>query len=312
MKAIFGPVPSRRLGRSLGIDVIRPKTCSFDCIYCESGRTTHLTLEKQHEVSVEEVLAELEHFFRDHPDGADALTFSSAGEPTLYRDLGPLIVRIKEKFPELPLVVLTNGSLLWQPEVRQGLLKADRVVPSLDAVTDSVFQQINRPHPQLELPAILRGIETFRKAYQGQLHLEILLAAGLNDQPEELERIARVVKGIGPDRIELNTVVRPPAYEGVRGLSSARMNAAARFFPREITEIIGSYTACSREHSEGDLASRVLQMLRRRPCTGREMADSLSVEPERLDEVLTSLCENARLQCYRFDKKTFYRLPASE
>ena len=151
MATIFGPVPSRRLGRSLGIDVIPPKTCSYDCVYCESGPTTHLTVKRQAFVDPDQVIRDLLAYFQEYPDSADVLTFSSAGEPTLYEPLGELIREVKRHLRSLPLVVLTNGSLLWDAKVREALSAADRVVPSLDAVTKEVFQSLNRPHPSLDL-----------------------------------------------------------------------------------------------------------------------------------------------------------------
>ncbi len=166
MSSIFGPVPSRRLGRSLGIDVIPPKTCSFDCIYCESGPTTRLSVTGENFVDPSEILAELSAFFRLHPEATDVLTLSGAGEPTLYAGLGELIAAVKKTYPRFPLIVLTNGSLLWAPEVRRRLLKADRVVPSLDAVTPAVFRNINRPHPSLELRADHRGNAGFSQGIQ--------------------------------------------------------------------------------------------------------------------------------------------------
>lgn len=310
MKTIFGPVPSRRLGRSLGIDVIRPKTCTYDCVYCESGRTTDLTLEQECGVSVRQVLEELEHFFDLHPHGADVLTFSSAGEPTLYEDLGPLITAIKERFPALPLVVLTNGSLLWKREIRERLLLADRVVPSMDAGSESVFRRVNRPHPRLKLDHIVEGMGRFREQYSGSLHLEVLLVAGVNDHPEELEKISRLARQVGPDRVELNTVVRPPAHEKTRGLSVHQMEQAAAFFPRESTEIIGTFEGSFQMRRDENLEDRVLDLLARRPCTVLEMADSLGVNPLDLERVLSGLCRGAVLKRDVFNGKEFYCLSA--
>ncbi len=308
MKTIFGPVPSRRLGRSLGIDVIPPKTCTYDCIYCESGRTTNLTLEQQCGISIRQVLEELENFFDLHPDGADALTFSSAGEPTLYRDLGPLVLAIKEKFPSLPLVVLTNGSLLWKPEVRRGLLAADRIVPSLDAASEDVFRRVNRPHPDLDLSLIIEGIERLREEYPGSLHLEILLVANVNDHPEELEKISHLVKRIGPDKIELNTVVRPPAREKTRGLNAHQMARVAGFFPRGRTDVIGTFEGCREGGGDENLERRVLGLLMRRPCTLPEMAASLGAHRPDLHRVLSRLCRDAFLKRYVFNEREYYCL----
>ncbi len=231
MTTIFGPVPSRRLGRSLGIDVIPPKTCSYDCIYCESGPTTHLTIKRQAFFDPDRVIEDLLAYFRDFPESADVLTFSSAGEPTLYEPLGFLIREIKRHFQSLPLVVLTNGSLLRDPAVREALLAADRVVPSLDAVTQDVFQRLNRPHPGLDLATILEGLKAFRQDYRGQFHVEVMLVAGFNDHPDELIKLRPIIDSLRPDQVELNTVVRPPADPCLQGTFIARDGSDARVLP---------------------------------------------------------------------------------
>jgi wyosine [tRNA(Phe)-imidazoG37] synthetase (radical SAM superfamily) len=308
MKTLFGPVPSRRLGRSLGIDVVPPKTCSYDCIYCESGRTTHLTLKRRVFVQPEDVLEELERYFRSHPDGAEALTFSSAGEPTLYEGLGALIRAIKKRFNNLPLNVLTNGSLLWDPQVRRELLHADRVVPSLDAITPDHFQKVNRPHPNLDLSLILEGLLAFRREYRGQFHLEVMLVAQVNDQDEHLTAINTFVTSLRPDRVELNTVVRPPADPGVCGLTPQAMKQAARFFPEDTIEIPGCFASAARIGHAGDLAERIQELLRRRPCTAGEMTDCLAVPVAQVQAALDTLQRSEVIHPQVFGNREYYCL----
>lgn len=301
MITIFGPVPSRRLGRSLGIDVVPPKTCSYDCVYCESGPTTHLTVKRQAFVDPDQVLDDLLAYFRDFPDSADVLTFSSAGEPTLYEPLGELILEIKKHFQMLPLVVLTNGSLLWDAKVREALLAADRVVPSLDAVTEEVFRSLNRPHPSLDLGVILEGLKAFRKDYRGQFHLEVMLVSGFNDQPEELRKLRVIIDCLHPDQVELNTVVRPPADPCCRGLSSAEMEAVRQFFPAGSTEIIGRFKGFRGIERDLNTDQRVLDMVRRRPCTVEEMVASLGVPQEDLQATLADLLAREQIARHVFD-----------
>lgn len=310
MKTVFGPVPSRRLGRSLGIDVIPPKTCSYDCVYCESGRTTHLSVKRETFVSPDQVLNDLEVYFKAHPRGADVLTFSSAGEPTLYEPLGELIRSVKKRFNSFPVIVLTNGSLLWDAEVRRALAAADRVVPSLDAVTQSVFEKLNRPHPRLDLSAVLEGFEAFRREYRGQLHIEIMLAAGYNDDPQQWKAMRKVIDRLDPDCVELNTVVRPPAESGVCGLSVSRMEEAAKYFPREKTSIIGHFRSSAVISTESGLAERIAEMVQRRPCTVDEMAISLSVSGEDLLRSVTELVRSGRLERSLFGNKEYFRTPS--
>jgi wyosine [tRNA(Phe)-imidazoG37] synthetase (radical SAM superfamily) len=301
MSTIFGPVPSRRLGRSLGIDVIPPKTCSYDCIYCESGPTTHLTVKRQAFVEPERVIGDLLAYFDEYPAGAEVLTFSSAGEPTLYEPLRELIREIKRHFKSVPLVVLTNGSLLWKPKVRRALLLADRVVPSLDAVTEEVFRTLNRPHPGLDLGVILEGLKAFRKDYRGQFHLEVMLVAGFNNHPDELKKMRSIIDLLRPDRVELNTIVRPPADPHSRGLSAPEMEAMRGFFPADRTEIIGRFKGFRGIERDLNIDQRVMDMVRRRPCTAEEMAASLGVPLEDLERTLTELTQREQLARHVFD-----------
>ena len=305
MSSIFGPVPSRRLGRSLGIDVIPPKTCSFDCIYCESGPTTRLSVTRENFVDPSEILAELSAYFRLHPNSTDVLTLSGAGEPTLYTGLGELIAAVKKTYPRFPLIVLTNGSLLWEPEVRRCLLKADRVVPSLDAVTATVFRNINRPHPSLEPEQIIEGMRAFRMEYKGQLHVEIALVSGVNDSPEELSALAQVIESIKPDKIELNTVVRPPALTGTRGLTDARMAWAVSFFSSLNAEIVGVFETDKQDRCEKQIGLRIIETVERRPCTVAELAASLGVPEKRVEQESQKLQKQGKLNKLCFDGKLF-------
>jgi wyosine [tRNA(Phe)-imidazoG37] synthetase (radical SAM superfamily) len=305
MNHIFGPVPSRRLGRSLGIDVIPAKTCSFDCIYCESGPTTHLSVKREGFEDPAEVLRQLDNFFHLSPNGADVITFSSAGEPTLYLHLGELIAAIRRKYPSLPLIVLTNGSLLWDPAVRKDLLNASRVVPSLDAITPEIFNRINKPHPSLDPALILEGLRAFRRDYKGQLHLEIMLASGVNDSAGELAALVHAAEAIRPDKIELNTVVRPPARMGTRGLSNEQMQDAASCFPHGLAQVIGVFSGSGKNTGMGDLGSRILQTIERRPCTIPELAASLGIPEKDLEIEAHKLEEQRKLTMRSFSGRKF-------
>ncbi len=258
-------------------------------VYCESGPTTHLTVKRQAFIDPNRVIADLQAYFRDFPDSADVLTLSSAGEPTLYEPLGELIRVIKRHFRSLPLVVLTNGSLLWDSRVREALLAADRVVPSLDAVTEAVFRSLNRPHPDLDLEVILEGLKAFRRDYRGQFHLEVMLVSGFNDYPDELKKMRPLIDLLHPDQVELNTVVRPPADPCCQGLSSAGMEAVRKFFPAGSTEIIGRFKGFRGMERDLNTNQRIIDMVRRRPCTVEEMAASLGVPLEDLQRTLSDL-----------------------
>lgn len=303
--ALFGPVPSRRLGRSLGIDVIPPKTCTLDCLYCESGPTMHRSLQRKAFIPPDRVLAELRAFLKEHAGSVDALTFSSAGEPTLYEPFGELISGIKAMGGRIPVVVLTNGTLLWDPEVRRSVKSADRVVPSLDAADPDVFSRLNRPHPHLSFHEVVEGLTAFRHEYQGAYHLEILLVKGINDSPGHLRDLAALVRRIHPDRVELNTVVRPPAVPGIEGLSGQAMHEAAAFFTSCPVEIIASYERKGAVTPTDNLDERVVQLVRRRPCSLEEMADALSVAVEVVRAAVQRQREGGLLDVQDFEGHPF-------
>ena len=209
MKYVFGPVPSRRLGFSLGVDLLPYKTCSFDCIYCELGPTTCRTLEPKDLFPPEAVLAELDDFLATTVQEIDYLTISGSGEPTLHPELGHLIRAIKKKYAQ-PLALITNGSLFFDPLILERVKEADLIIPSLDTVDPEAFQVINRPHPELRLAAIIEGLIHLGQLPGPRIWLEVLFLRGLNDQPAQIEALSRTIEKINPEKVQINTVVRPP------------------------------------------------------------------------------------------------------
>ena len=205
---VFGPVPSRRLGRSLGISTIPPKTCSYSCVYCQLGRTSRLQVKRESFYPKREILDEIIEVARKTKP--EYITFSGDGEPTLCRDLGWLIRRIKSA-SSLPVAVITNGSLLYREDVRQDLEKADVVIPSLDAAHAKLFKDINRPHRSLDLDLVLKGLMDFSSGFSGRIWLEVMLVKNLNASKESLEGIKKAADRIEPDRIYIITPIRPPA-----------------------------------------------------------------------------------------------------
>ncbi|MCG8431904.1 MAG: radical SAM protein [Candidatus Omnitrophica bacterium] len=225
MKYLYGPVQSRRLGFSLGVSVIPFKTCSFDCIYCQLGRTgCHQTLRSDW-VKGESVIAELGEWFQAHPREAkklDYVTFAGCGEPTLHSRLGEIMDRVRE-ITGTPIAVITNASLFNNPEVRRMVSGADLVIPSLDAATSDVFRKINRPAPGIHLQDIIDGLIAFRREYSGNIWLEIMLLAGVNDAPEHIAELRKLVDKIKPDKVQLNSPVRAPEEAGVEGIPGERL-----------------------------------------------------------------------------------------
>jgi len=210
---VYGPVPSRRLGRSLGVSPLPPKTCSYTCVYCQLGRTTHLQVKRESFFPKEDILSEIIDSAPN--DKVDFVTFVGDGEPTLNKDLGWLIQKTKEKL-HLPVAVITNGSLLFQKDVREDLTKADVVIPTLDAGNEKTFRAVNRPHRDISFDTMLQGLVDFRREYSGQLWVEVMLVKDLNDTERELQGIKNAVDKINPDRVYILTPIRPPAESWVK------------------------------------------------------------------------------------------------
>ncbi|MBN2355464.1 radical SAM protein, partial [candidate division KSB1 bacterium] len=265
-KYLFGPVPSRRLGISLGIDLIPPKTCSLNCIYCECGRTTKLTITRKEYVPTDEVIAELKHFLGSKPK-LDYITYSGSGEPTLHSGIGRITESLKTDFPDYRIALLTNGTLFYQPGLIEEVQAIDVILPSLDAVSDDVFIKINRPLPSLKIEAIVEGLIELRKKYPGPIWLEIFIVPGLNDSDAEIEKIATVVGRIQPERIQLNTLDRPGAVAWVEPASKSVLEKIAQKLG-DRAEIIAHFRKREQVASyNADVESAILQTIKRRPCT---------------------------------------------
>ena len=295
---IFGPVPSRRLGRSLGIDLIPSKTCTYDCLYCQVGRTTEKTITRKSWVNIDEIIAELKTRLSAKPD---FITLSGSGEPTLSGDCGQLIEKIK-RITDVPIAVLTNGSLLFMSEVRKELLAADVVMPSLDAGDQETFKKINRPCPQITFDKMLQGLIDFRKEFKGKYWLEVFLIAGLNDSDEQIEKIARCIEKIQPDKVQLNTVTRPPA-EDVKAVSRQRLAQIAKRIYKN-AEVIADFKGGDKTDDIKIKSDDIVEMLKRRPCSAEDIAAGLKMSKievlkhiEELIEIRQNRSSKTKRQC---------------
>lgn len=280
---LFGPVPSRRLGRSLGLDVTPDKTCSFDCVYCQCGRTLHLQPQRGEFVPFDELCAEFDAWL-DRDGVADTITFAGSGEPTLYNRLGDLIAFIKSRCP-IPVAVLSNGSLLSNPQIRRELGMADLVKLSLSAWDEASFQAVHRPAPGITFAQMLEGQRTFRNEFRGTLWLEVLLIAGINDSPEQVRRIAKAAESIRADCIHLNTVVRPPTERAIRPVQASQLARLCDLFtPR--AEVIAPAVPAP---AKGDPPTRetLAGLLRRHPATAAELAAHFNLPEESLLPLLS-------------------------
>lgn len=302
MSYTYGPVPSRRLGLSLGVDVLPFKTCTIDCIYCQLGRTSNLAVERNSFLPREEILAEVVKVAAQ--TNPDYITFSGSGEPTLNSDIGWLIREIKSKSGR-PVAVLTNSSLLWMPDVRDEIKPADLVVPSLDAGTEEVWRKVNRPHPDLEFDKIIEGLVTFSQDYQGQLWVEILLVKGMNDSAGHVKALNRILARMRFDKVQLNTVVRPPSEESALALSYEELRAISKELPVN-TEIIAPYRKNGKQVSAHGDRERILAAIARRPMTVKQIEQSLGIPPERSKQALEALVAEGKAKPSIHEREAFY------
>lgn len=307
-KYLYGPVPSRRLGASLGIDLIPKKVCSYDCIYCQIGKTTNHTLKRKAYFPTEAIKKELADFLGDPDNGnrVDILTFSGSGEPTLHAGIGELI-RFLKTITSIPVAVITNGSLLWDPQVREDLLAADRVVPSLDAVTPEAFEAVNRPAEGITVAKMIDGLKTFREEYEGELWVEVLLCEGVNDAEADIAALKEVLDDIGPDKVQLNTVVRPPSEATARPLSEERLNQIKDFLG-EKAEVIAAFDASKISAYHKATEEEILNLLRRRPETAQKMSQSLGLHLHEVEKYLTALLNKDRVRSIRQGRDIYYEI----
>lgn len=307
---LFGPVPSRRLGISLGLDLVPMKTCTLNCIYCECGRTTNLSLERKEYVSFEAVKEELTHYLSHNPR-PDYITFSGSGEPTLNSRIGDVVHFIKTQTSDIPIAVLTNGTLLFQQQTCDDIKDATVVIPSLDAATERVFRKINRPHPQLKINTIIKGLVQFRKDYSGQIWLEVFIVPGLNDTEQELTALKRAIEKIEPDRIQLNTLDRPGTVPTIRAATWKELENILDFWKLENSEII----AKAMERKEllsyrTDVESAILETIERRPCTLGDLSQVLGLHANELNKYLDVLEADKKIKAVKQERGFFYqRMP---
>jgi len=296
---VYGPVPSRRLGRSLGVDLVPLKTCTYDCVYCQLGRTTRKTVRRQRWVDPSDVVAQVRAKLESEPD---VIALAGSSEPTLHAGIGDVIAGVK-RLTDVPVAVITNGSLLGHPTVRRGLAAADIVLPSLDAPDDGLFQLINRPHRALRFADVVGGMIAFRNGYRGQLWLEVMLLAGVTGMVAEVERLAELAARIAPDRIQLNTAVRPPAESFVAPVADSSLQEFAGLFTPRAEVIADTVPA-----GGGRVAASadILALLSRRPCTVADIAAGLGIHHGEALKAATALVTEGAAELHTHEGRSFY------
>jgi wyosine [tRNA(Phe)-imidazoG37] synthetase (radical SAM superfamily) len=305
-KYIFGPVPSRRLGLSLGMDLMPHKTCTLNCVYCECGRTTNLTLKCKEYIPVELLQEELKDFLSRNPK-LDFITFSGSGEPTLHIGIKEIINFIKKDYPKYKIALLTNSTLFFQPDIRKRITGVDIVIASLDAASEKNFKKINRPHPELELFRIIEGLVSLRKEFAKQLWIEVFLVPGINDKRNELNRIKKTLSLIYPDKIQLNTLDRPGAESWIKPASKKDLLDAASYLNG--ADVIKSFGSGPNDGvlNKNDF-KYLLSIIKRRPCTAEDIYRVSDSNLEDIYRHLDALIEKGLIIKKNMPRGTFYRL----
>jgi len=293
----YGPVPSRRLGLSLGVDLVPHKVCCYDCTYCQLGATDRLTVERECFVDPQQVAAEVQQAITRGPR-PEVITLAGSGDPTLHLELARVVTELR-RVTDLPLCLLTNGGLLWREDVARDAMGFDLVSPSLDAADAETFLAINRPHPEITLSRMLDGLRDFCRRYRGRCQLEVMLVAGVNDTEPALQALATVAASLEVDSVDLNTVMRPPAVRGTRGLEHAELGRALDHFTRRgcPARIVVPYggTPAAGAMEPGRVREQILETLARRPCTVQDLSLALGVAADTVRAVCLEAVRDGEL-----------------
>ncbi len=302
---IYGPVKSRRLGRSLGIDIVPMKTCSFDCVYCQLGGGHKPVIEREMFVPPAEVLPRAGENIRSSGP-LDYVTLGGSGEPTLNTAFGEIAEELAGNY-NVPVALLTNGSLMWMREVREACRHIDLVVPSLDACDEETFQAVNRPHPSLNFAKIADGLSGLRDVFDGSLWLEIFIVKGINDSDRHCSAFRTLIDRIRPDKVHLNTAVRPPAEAFVRAPSYERMKQICRLLGPKAEIIVPppENTGPGRDISE----ENIMNILRRRPSRAHEIADACGASEKETVEKLHNMVSDAKIVEITRAGESFFQPP---
>lgn len=310
-KYIFGPVPSRRLGISLGLDLVPHKTCSLNCIYCECGPTTHLTTQRKQYVPTENVIAELNHFLKSKPK-LDYITFSGSGEPTLHSGIGEITQYLKYNYSFYKIALLTNGTLFDQSSVRKQVNNIDLILPSLDAASDIIFHKVNRPFTKLKMNQVINGLIKLRSEYSGEMWLEIFVIPGLNDNKKEIKLLRQAIHNIKPNQVHLNTLDRPGTESWIKAAQKKELEHIALQLDWE-TRVIAHFQ--SRGKIPGyntDIESSIIQTIMRRPCTTDDLSATLELHPNEINKYIKNLLERDLVKPVKMERGFFYKFVNSK
>ena len=304
---LFGPVPSRRLGISLGVDLVPHKVCTLNCIYCECGATTKLTIKRKEYIPYDRTIKELDDYLNHHAV-PDYITFSGSGEPSLNSRIGDIINYIKKNYPKIKVAVLTNASLFFLDEVRESLMLADVVLPSLDAATREAFLSLNRPHAALDHQEHIESLIKFRKEFKGLIWLEIFLLKGYNTDPKNLTALKKAIEKIEADSVQLNTLDRPGVLTDLKALSNMELEKIKNDWALKNVEIIAPVLNREQKGSfRQDIENIILETISRRPCTLADLSHILNIHENEINKYLSTLEAKNRIETLNMERGLFYQ-----
>jgi len=307
-KYLFGPVLSRRLGISLGLDLVPHKVCLLNCIYCEVGKTTLLTAERKEYVPINHVITELRDYLSQKPE-LDYITFSGAGEPTLNSGIDRIIAFLRTEFSDYKIALLTNGILFSSRKIRNEIIDVDLILPSLDAASETVFQKINRPVTGVTSKEVIKGLVELRKEFEGEIWLEIFLIPGINDTNQELSLLKSAVSRINPEKVQLNSLDRPGTEPWIERVNQENMSQIAEFFKPLPVEIIAKPKQKSKiKNFNYSITEQILETIRRRPCTANDLESILDLNSTDLNSYLNYLLEKGEIEAIKQDRGYFFRI----
>lgn len=302
-KYLFGPVPSRRLGRSLGVDLLPLKTCTQNCIYCQLGKDAPQILERKIYVPICDILDEIKHKVTEGLS-ADFITISGSGEPTLHIELGKLIDEIR-KLTKIPIAIITNGSLLSRDDVRRDCAKADVVLPSLDGGSPEVFEKLNKPHKDLDFYQFVNGLVAFRREFTGRIWLEVFFCEGINTDEKSISDLKTWIDRIIPDKVQLNTSVRPVVHPEAAKVEADQLAKIAKRLGTN-AEVIADYSKDAKSSSDIPDAEIILETLLRRPCSLDDLCRGLGLHQLAVQKVLAELRDAGKIDCQEKTGTLYY------
>ncbi len=292
---------------SLGVDLVPKKVCTIDCVYCEVGRTTQLSVQPKDYIAADKIKEELNHYLK-HNQAPDYVTITASGEPSLNANLEEIIAFVKQNEANIPVCVITNGTLLNDKKVREALSKSDLVLPSLDAATEKVFRMINRPHKEINFEAYLQGLIDFSAEFKGDIWLEVFILPGYNDHKEELLALREIIQKINPDIVQLNTLDRPGTIDNLRGATQDELQKIMDLWQLDNVRIIAKAKQSNKTIFRSDTKTAIKETISRRPCTLEDLVSILGLCEEEIDRCLASLAFVKGFEKVEQERGVFYQI----